>query len=319
MPDVFTDGGTVYANLLAAGYDKLLEFQLRSNPVFRQFIDKRPVDVTNPGPTVTLSIIPEFTVLATTPLSETVDVSAVAPPAPVRVTVTLNEYGNADLTTLRLKDLAFTAPEPAIANILGKNMVDTMDKLVQNVLDGATNVIGVNGAAIRTQSSGTPFAEASVTGTDIMSTAVVLDAATLLRRRNAMGRDGNDQFIALIHPDVAVDIMSNAGWLNPHQYVDTTNIYRAEIGTYLGSRFITTPRATVVADGTASAKVYRTYFLGSQGLVEATVHDAHVVVGPQTDKLRRFFPIGWYAHAGWAIFRQECIQIGRTASSVAGL
>src|SRR6266581_777791 len=129
MVDVFTDGGSVYANLLAAGYDRFLEFQLRSEPIFRQFVDKHPVDVTNPGPTVTLSLIQEFANLATTPLSETVDISAVAPPAPVRVTVTLNEYGNGDLATLRLRDLAFTAPEPAIANVLGKNMIDSMDKL----------------------------------------------------------------------------------------------------------------------------------------------------------------------------------------------
>jgi N4-gp56 family major capsid protein len=316
MADVFTDG-TVYANLLTAGYDKYLEFQLRSQPVFRQFVDKHPVDVTNPGPTVTLSLIQEFASLATTPLSEDVDISAVAPPAPIRVTVTLNEYGNGEVTTIRAKDLAFTNIDPAIANILGKNMVDSMDKLVQNTVDGATNIIGVNGGVVKTQTSG--FAEASVAGTDIMSSAVVLDAATLLRRRNVAGRDGNDQFVALIHPDVAVDIMNNAGWLAPHQYRDTDNIYRAEIGTYLGSRFITTPRATIVADGATSAKVYRTYFLGSQAVVEAVVHDAHAVVGPQTDKLRRFWPMGWYAHAGWAIFRQEALQIARTSSSVAGL
>src|SRR6185437_6947556 len=100
MVDVFTDG-TVYTNLLTNGYDKYLEFQLRSNPVFRQFVDKHPVDVTNPGPAVTLSIIQEFSALATTPLSEDVDISAVAPPAPIRVTVTLNEYGNGEVTTIR--------------------------------------------------------------------------------------------------------------------------------------------------------------------------------------------------------------------------
>ncbi len=316
MPDVFTDGGTVYANLLAAGYDKFLEYQLRSQPIFRQFVDKHPVDVTNPGPTVTLSLIQEFASLATTPLTETVDVSAVAPPAPIRVTVTLNEYGNTNLTTLRLKDLAFTAPEPAIANVLGKNMVDTMDKLVQNTLDAATNVIGVNAGVIKTNNSA--FAEASVAGTDVFTSAVARDATALLRRRNAIPKDG-DRFTALIHPDVVTDVLSDAGWLSPHQYTDTANIYNAEIGTYLGTRYVMTPRATVVADGAASAKVYRTYFLGSQALVEATVRDAHIVVGPQTDHLRRFFPIGWYAHAGWAIFRQECIEVARTASSIAGL
>lgn len=317
MADVFTDGGTVYANLLAAGYDKFLEFQLRSQPVFRQFVDKHPVDVTNPGPTVTLSIIQEFASLATTPLSEDVDISAVAPPAPVRVTVTLNEYGNGEVTTIRLRDLAFAQVDPAIAHILGLNMIDTMDKLVQNTFDGATHIIGKNSGTVKTDANG--FAEASVASTDVLDSTVILDAATLLRRRKVHGRDGNDQFVALIHPDVAADVLSNNGWLYPHQYVDNQGIYRAEIGTYLGSRFITTPRATVVNDGVTSTPVYRTYFLGMQGVVEAVVREPHIVVGPQVDKLRRFFPVGWYAHAGWAIFRQEAIQVARTASSVSAL
>lgn len=315
MADVYTDGGVAWTNLLTAGYDRYLEFQLRSQPIFRQFVDKHPVDVTNPGPTVTLTIVQEFAALATTPLTETADVAAVAPPNPNRVTVTVNEYGNADIETLRLKQLAFAQVDPAIANVLGKNMVDTIDKLAQNTLDAATNVIGVNATVVKTSG----FAEASVAAGDNINSAVARDSVALLRRRNAHGRDGMDQYVSLIHPDVAVDIMSDTGWLNPHNYVDPQNIYNAEIGSYLGARYIMTPRATVVADGAASAKVYRTYYLGAQALVEAQVSPEHVVIGPQTDKLRRFFPIGWLYHGGFAIYRQEAIQVARTASSISAL
>ena len=318
MANAYTDG-TAYANLLVAGYDRALEFQLRSMPIFRQFVDKHPVDVTNPGPTVTLSLIQEFASLATTPLTETVDPDAVAPPAPVRVTVTLNEYGNADLQTLRVRDLAFAAVEPAIVNILGKNMVDSLDKLVQNVLDGATHIIGKNGGTVATEASGTPFAEGSVAAGDKFDSNLAADSVQLLRRRNAHGRDGDDTYVTLIHPDVAVDVMSDTGWLAPHQYVDVQNIYRGEIGQYRGSRFITTPRAKTATDGSASTKVYTSYVLGAQALVEAVVHEPGVVIGPQVDKLRRFFPIGWYAHAGWSIYRQEAIQLVRSSSSIAGL
>jgi N4-gp56 family major capsid protein len=323
MADQFTgtvNSGTIgpaYANAVVAGYDRFLEYQLRSRPVFRQLVDKHPVDVTNPGPTVTLSIAQEFSALATTPLTENVDVSAVSPPDLVRVTVSVNEYGNADLATLKL--LAFTPVDPAIANVLGKNMIDSLDKLAQTQLDAATNIIGLNGGVVRTQSSGTPFAEASVAATDVFSSTVARDAVTLLRRRNAMGRDSMDQFLGVIHPDVAVDVLSDTGWLNPHNYQDTANVYNAELGSYLGTRYVQSPRCTVVADGVSSAKVYRTYFVGSQALVEAQVAPEHIIIGPQTDKLRRFFPIGWLYHGGFAIFRQECIQIARTASSVAGL
>lgn len=317
MANVFTDGGVAYANLLAAGYDTYLEYQLRSEPVFRQMVDKHPVDVTNPGPTVTLSLIQEFSALATTPLTETVDPDAVAPPAPIRVTVTMNEYGNFALETLRLRDLAFASVEPAIANVLGKNQIDTIDKLVQNVADAGTYILGVNGGALKSQATG--FAEGSVAANDLFTDACARNAVALLRRRNAHGRDGADQYMAVIHPDVAVDVMSNTGWLNPHQYVDTQNIYRAEIGSYLGARYMASPRATKTADGATGANVYRTYFFGAQALVEAMVEEPHVVIGPQTDKGRRFFPIGWYAHGGWAIFRQEALQQVRTSSSIAAL
>ena len=319
MANAYTDAGTAYANLLAAGYDRYLEYQLRSTPIFRQMVDKHPVDVTNPGSTVTLSLIQEFSSLATTPLTENVDPDAVAPPPPVRVTVTLNEYGNAQLTTLKLRELAFTAVDPAIANILGKNMVDTVDKLVQTPLDAATNVIGKNGGTIATQSSGTPFAEGSVAAGDKLDTSVIRDAVTLLRRRNAPTRDAAGNYVGIIHPDVAVDILSDTGWLNPHQYVDTSNIYNGELGTYNGARFVQSPRCTVVADGATSTKVYRTYFLGAQALVEAMAVEPHTVVGPVVDKLRRFNPLGWYTLGGWAIFRQESIQVARSSSSVAGL
>jgi N4-gp56 family major capsid protein len=319
MANVFTDAGVAYANLLAASYDTYLEYQLRSEPIFRMMVDKHPVSETNPGVTVTLSLMQEYAALATTPLVETVDPDAVAPPAPIRVTVTLNEYGNASLKTLKLKTLAFASVDPAIANLLGKNRLDTIDKLVQNVVDGGTYVLGPNGGVLRSQASGTAFSEAAVTGTDTFTDACARDAVALLRRRNAIGKDGADQYMAVMHPDVAVDVMSNNGWLNPHQYVDTTEIYRAEIGSYLGARYLVNPRATVVADGATSTKVYRTYYFGQQAIVEAMSIEPETRIGNQTDKLNRFFPIGWYALGGWSIYRQEAIQQVRTASSIGGI
>lgn len=317
MADVLTDGGTAWSNLLATGYDRFLEFQLRSQPVFRQFVDKYPVDVTNPGPTVTLTVVQEFSALATTPLSETTDVSAVAPPNPSRITVTVNEYGNANIPTLRLRQLAFTKVDPALAHILGLNMIDTLDALVRSTVDAGTNVIGKNAGTVKTNTNG--FAEGSVAAGDVFDSAIARDSVALLRRRNVRGRDSRDMYVALIHPDVSVDIMSDSGWLAPHQYSNPENIYNAEIGAYLGARYVMTPRVTAPTDGAASTKVYRTYFWGAQALVEATVADAHTVIGPQTDHLRRFFPMGWLYHGGWAIFRQEALQQARSSSSIAAL
>ena len=318
MADVYTDAGTAWSNALAAGYDRLLRFQLRSRPMFRQLVDVEPANVTNPGATVTLSVVQEFSSLATTPLNESQDVAAVAPPNWSRVTVTVNEYGNAAIPTVRLRKLSFTDVDPALANILGKNMIDTLDSLVRSTVDAGTHILGKNGGSVKSDASG--FAEGSVASTDKFDSSLARDAVQLLRRRNVSGRDGADLFVALIHPDVAVDVMSDTGWLAPHQYVDVSNIYNGEIGTYAGARYIQTPRCTVVTDGVGgTVPVYRTYFMGAEALVEAQVEDAHTVIGPQTDHLRRFFPMGWYFHGGWAIFRQEALQQVRSAGSLAGL
>lgn len=317
MSDAYTDGGTAWSNLLATGYDKFLEYQLRSQPIFRQFVDKHPVDVTNPGPTVTLTIVKELTALATTPLPETSDVSAVAAPNPDRVTVTVDEYGNANIPTLRLRQLAFTKVDPALAHILGLNMVDTLDALVRTTVDAGTHVLGKNGGTVKTDTSG--FSEAAVASGDKFDSTLARDAVALLRRRNARGRDSRDMYISLIHPDVSVDIMSDSGWLAPHQYVDTANVYNAEVGAYLGARYVMTPRCTTAADGVTGEVVYRTYFWGAQAIVEAQVAAEHTVIGPQTDHLRRFFPMGWLYHGGWAIYRQEALQQVRSSSSISTL
>jgi len=321
MANAFTDSGVVWANFLAGGYDKFVRYQLRSRPMFRQMVDVHPVDVTNPGPTVTISVAQEFSALATTPLTETVDPDAVAPPAPIRTTVTLNEYGNANLRTLKLASLAFVQVDPILANVLGKNMLDTVDKLVQNVCDTGTYILGANGGTIKSQASG--FSEGAVAAGDKFSDNLANYATTLMRRRNAPGRNttggAEESYFAIIHPDVAVDVRSNTGWLSPHQYVDTSNIYNAEIGAYQGARYVTSPRCTVVADGSTSTPVYRTYFFGQEAIVEAMQIAPHFVIGPQTDKLRRFFPIGWHALGGWAILRQESLQQVRSSSSIAAL
>lgn len=315
MSDVYTDG-TQWSNAIIAGYDRYLEYVLRSQPIFRGMVDKRPVSVTNPGSTVTLSIASEFGSLNTTPLSEDLDVAAESPPNLSRVTVTVNQYGKANVATLWLEKLSFLGVDPAIAELLNRSMLDSHDALVRAVCDGATHVIGTNGGTVKTDANS--FAVNSVAAGDVYSSAIARDTVALLRRRNVHGRDARDSYLTVIHPDVQVDVMSDTGWLQPHQYVDTASIYQAEVGSYLGSRFLTSPRCSVNTN-TGSVKVYNSYTFGAQALVEATVEDPRIIIGPQTDRLRRFFTMGWRSLLGWSIFRQEALQIAKTSSSIAAL
>ena len=58
---------TTLSNLVLTAYDKLVEFQLRAEPMFRNFADKRPADVDKPGSSVVLQRYADLAV-STTPL-----------------------------------------------------------------------------------------------------------------------------------------------------------------------------------------------------------------------------------------------------------
>lgn len=316
MPNVFTDTtSATWEKVVETAFDRAVEYDLRDTPAFSDLADKRPERQAMPGDVVTLTLHNDLA-LATTPLSETVDPDAVGMPVPDRVSITINEYGNTSLHSLALRNLAFTEPEMEIATLIARNMIDSMDKVVRVVLDAGTNVLSLEGGTFKTSGN----AVNSITTSDVFDADTAATAVTLLRRRKAVPRVG-DLYAAVVHPDVAYDIMREApgnSWVNPHQYVDTANIYRGEIGTYLGAKYIQTTRGLTAANSTP-INYYVSYYLGKQALAEAQVVDSHVVIGPQTDKLRRFWPIGWHHQGGWAIYRQEALQIVKTSSTVQGL
>ena len=117
------------SNLIQTAYDKYIEFNLRSEPMFRKFADKRPVDVTNPGNTVVFQVYTDLS-RATSALTQTADPDAVELSNTNRVHVTVNEYGNAVLTTERLALESLSAIDPAVADMLSFNMRDSLDSLV---------------------------------------------------------------------------------------------------------------------------------------------------------------------------------------------
>ena len=90
------------SGLVQTAYDRYVEFALRSQPMIRAVADKRPVQQAMPGSSVVFSLYNDLAA-ATSALSETTDVDAVALPAVSTVSVTLNEQGNSSLTTRKLE------------------------------------------------------------------------------------------------------------------------------------------------------------------------------------------------------------------------
>jgi N4-gp56 family major capsid protein len=292
-------------DLVETAYDRKVEWALRSMPQFRAIVDKKPEAQAMPGDVVTLTIQNDLS-LATTPLSETVDVDAVSRPSPTRVNITLNEYGNAEINTIRLEKLAFTNVDSEMAMTIARNMADSIDRLVRNELDNATQTLYMDDDG--------SIDASDPTGTLGNATAKLFAIPpSQLRGASVAGRDG-DLYVAYVHPDVSFDLRvetGETGWLKPHSYVDTANIYAGEIGTFVGCKFIETPRCAYASNR------YTSYVVGRQALAEAVAVEPHVVVGPVVDKLKRFYPLGWHALMGWKIFRNEAIWKVYTNSSVA--
>ena len=309
------------SNLIQTAYDKYIEFNLRSEPMFRKFADKRPVDVTNPGNTVVFQVYTDLS-RATSALTQTADPDAVELSNTNRVHVTVNEYGNAVLTTERLALESLSAIDPAVADMLSFNMRDSLDSLVwAKLTTAATGRYTGTSAAYEINMNGESVSNS--TSAPYFTAALARKGVAKLRGANVHTRDGN-LYTALIHPDVSYDLRSEAQtsgsavWQLPHTYTDAAvgNLWSGEIGIFDQVRYIETPRAESIS-GSGASKVYATVILGKQALLEAVSYEPKTVIGPVTDKLMRFRPAGWKGLLGWNIFRKEARYVILSKSSIA--
>jgi N4-gp56 family major capsid protein len=319
VANAYTDT-TAFSNAVQTAYDKLFEFALRAQPLFRQVADKRPAQQTAPGGSVVLERFQDLS-QATATLTENVDPDAIALGNPTTVTITLNEYGNPVLRTRKLYLFSLTDVDPAIANIVAFNMADSIDSVVQTVLRSGSNLIQRQAGALSYVTNATvSTAAATMVTTDTYVSAISRLAVAKLRTNKAVPRKGSLYWCG-IHPEVSHDLRAETGsaaWRDPHNYSAPGNIWAGEIGAYEGAYYIESPRCYNAVDAGASTTVrrFRTYFAGQQALAEAVADEFHVVAGPITDKLMRFRPLGWYGVAGWNRYREESLIRAETTSSI---
>jgi N4-gp56 family major capsid protein len=251
-----TTSTSTLTNLIQTAYDKYVEFNLRSEPMFRKFADKRPVDVTNPGATVVFQLHNDLS-RVTSALTETVDVDAVALNNTNKVQVTVNEYGNAVTTTERLALESLSAIDPAVADMLSYNLRDSLDALVYNVLvNKATGRFAGSSADDEAVVNGVDKTTAATT---TLQAADVRRAVAKLRGQNVQPRDGAF-YVGMLHPDVSYDLRTEAAasganvWREPHTYTEAGvgNIWSGEVGVYEGVKFIESARVEQAASATRS-------------------------------------------------------------------
>lgn len=310
-----TSGSVTYDS---AAYDLLARKPLRSQLYFDGWAEVRPTTA-EPGSSVTFYQRSDLAV-ATTPLTEDVDVTPVAL-SNTSVTVTPLEYGNATVTTARLLATSRVAIDPIAADAIGYNAGISIDTIAGNAWAAGTNVRYAGTATSRTT-----IGTGDTLGSDDVRRAFAdLQAANVPTFENGL-------YVAMIHPHAAYDLKSETGevgWRAPQVYGGSqANIANGEIGAYEGFRFIVSPRAPLFVDasndaGAAGAiDVYRSLFFGREAMAKAHWRgagygpDPVVVRADQPDLLKRHFPLGWKHAVAYAEFRAAALRAVEHSSSI---
>ena len=305
--------GTGQVSSSTGAFEQMAYFALRSNPLYEMIADVRSTAQTHNGASVTFDIYNNMTA-ATTALTEATDVTPVAL-GDTTVTVSLSEYGNAVETTAKLRGTSFLNVDADAANVIGYNMVDSLDQVVAAVAAGGTNDILPTGRA----------ATVNIVAGDTITADQTRTAAATLRDKSAPGFE-NGNYVGMIHPNVAFDLRSQTAVTDVIAYQirqDGQAVRNGSIGTWGGVEFIENPRAHIqTGAGAGAIDVYDTVIAGRQALAKAFSRapgfgeQPQIVYGPTTDYLRRFVSVGWYHLCGYGRFREDCLQRVESSSSL---
>jgi N4-gp56 family major capsid protein len=302
-------------------FEKLAYFALRPEMYFDQFADVQATNATNPGASIKFTVFADLAA-ATTPLGEAEDVTPVSM-SDSQVTVTLEEYGNATVTTAKLRASSFMPVDPVAAQAVGYNAGLSIDTIARNVLQAGDNVIYATGGATD------PSSRTTINTDDILTITDIRRAVAQLRGANVPTINGT--YIGFIHPDVQFDLLSAtdaAGWRDAYKYTNATPLINGEIGQIDGVRFIASSRAPLFANASnnsgASGTIdsYGTLIMGRQALAKGISLGGEygaqpsIVYGTVTDLLKRFRPVGWKHFVGYSVFRQEALRRIESASSI---
>lgn len=319
-----TKTGSVSSDTTA--FEQLAYFALRSQPMLEMVCDVKSTNQSHNGSSVQFNIYNDLA-RATTALTEGEEIDPVVMGDSTK-TVTLNEYGNAVVTSAKLRGVSFLNVDADAANIVGYNMADSMDAVVHALLVAGTNVAYGGNATSKT----TIDAADNLDAGDIRAQVAALRGDSV-----ATFRGGN--YIGFIHPDISYDLRDDTAVTDIIQFQirqDPGAVRQGSIGVFGGVDFIETPRLGIGIDTTAgtwtnasngsgsagNVDVYPTIICGQQAMAKAHSRapgfgpNPSIVNGPVTDILRRFQPVGWYHLVGYNRFREAALRRIETSSSI---
>ena len=221
-------------------YNKRLIDNAEPNLVYDQFGTKYPIPK-NGGKTIEMR---RYTPLkkALRPLTEGVtpqgnklNVTA--------LTATVEQYGD----YIELSDmLEMTAIDNNVVvslDLLSSQAGRTLDTITREVVCAGTNKSFA--PKINADGTTTPvLLREDVTTACRLTPAEIRKGIAKLKRHNANPING--YYVAVIHPDVACDIMGDPEWIEAHKYATPENIYEGELGRIAKCRFVESTEAKII-------------------------------------------------------------------------
>ncbi len=157
----------------------------------------------------------------------------------------------------------------------------TQDLVIRNAIHGSED--------INVYYAGEAESRSAIKSDAYMTGKLVNKIATILKKNKAPKINGD--YVAIIHPSVAMDLRNDEGWLDAHKYAKPEEIFNGEIGKLHGVRFVETNNAKVYGangdtfEGTSTnASVYCTYFFGKDawGVVDPEGAGMEMIIKPIT-------------------------------------
>ena len=224
------------------------------------------------------------------------------------VSATLGQYGQViGITDLLSAVELFNHLEQATTTN-GQDAALKVDEILRNEL-------GSNVTDKQKRFAGAATSYATVGGTDDAMTALdILDASTNLRVQNA--RPSNGYFTAIMAPEVARDLMNDDDWLEASRYGDTEQLYKGEVGRYMGVRVVTTTnpfRSNTQYTYNAAGAKYSTFVVGDQSyggvnLASMSAYSPKMIIaqGPdKTDPLAQLTTVGFKFYYGCEVLNAK--------------
>lgn len=220
-------------------YDMTLLDEAQPNLVHAQFGQKRPIPQGS-GKTIEFR---KFAALAKalTPLTEGVtpegdELTVTA------ITATVMQFGRFIVQTDVLELTAIDNTIVEATKLLGRQAGLSLDTIVRNILQESTNVSYAPKVSGSTETEVTHRYDLDESAQ--LTVDLVQQMVTKLRAANAPTINGD--YVAIIHPYVAYDLMRDPEWQNAHQYTTSENIYAGEIGKLYGCRFVQSTEALII-------------------------------------------------------------------------